>query len=248
MTASLPVDCAGTRRAGTSPTIRGAWSALRRLDRHRSRGRGEDHRDEGELNASQRCTTTGVPRFGTRFLARVQRASAGPPPWDVYEITPTTFYAVATQSRTTPRAGGREPRDPSGPIGLISSTTLVAAEYDRVARGELICLDPEPIGTSRVATLGEEPVVPADDHVRRHVRPLLERHGSRPVASDWPRSRDFASAARAGRHRGRRGRLALRKRPAVCFHISSSVSPGRGIMVPRGSGDRPWQGRRRWAG
>ena len=31
------------------------------------------------------------------FWHEFSAPSAGPPPWDVYEITPTTFYAVATE-------------------------------------------------------------------------------------------------------------------------------------------------------
>jgi general stress protein 26 len=54
-------------------------------------------RDEGEL---QRIATLyddwGPQVRDGAFWHEFSAPSAGPPPWDVYEITPTTFYAVAT--------------------------------------------------------------------------------------------------------------------------------------------------------
>jgi hypothetical protein len=36
-------------------------------------------------------------RFGTpRQVAEYSAPSAGPPPWDVYEVTPATVFAVGT--------------------------------------------------------------------------------------------------------------------------------------------------------
>ena len=54
-------------------------------------------RDDGEL---QRIATLfgdwGPQVRDGAFWHEFSAPSAGPPPWDVYEITPTTFYAVAT--------------------------------------------------------------------------------------------------------------------------------------------------------
>ena len=55
-------------------------------------------RDEGEL---QRIATDLFGGWGPQvrdgaFWHEFSAPSAGPPPWDVYEITPTTFFAVAT--------------------------------------------------------------------------------------------------------------------------------------------------------
>ena len=54
-------------------------------------------RDEGELQRIAKLYDDWGPevRDGA-FWHEFSAPSAGPPPWDVYEITPTTFYAVAT--------------------------------------------------------------------------------------------------------------------------------------------------------
>jgi len=56
-------------------------------------------RDETEL---QRIATTLFDDWGPQvrdgaFWHEFSAPSAGPPPWDVYEITPKTFYAVASE-------------------------------------------------------------------------------------------------------------------------------------------------------
>jgi hypothetical protein len=54
-------------------------------------------RDEGELQRIAKLFDDWGPevRDGA-FWHEYSAPSAGPPPWDVYEITPTTFYAVAS--------------------------------------------------------------------------------------------------------------------------------------------------------
>ena len=54
-------------------------------------------RDEGELQRIAKLYGDWGPevRDGA-FWHEFSAPSAGPPPWDVYEITPTTFFAVAT--------------------------------------------------------------------------------------------------------------------------------------------------------
>jgi hypothetical protein len=55
-------------------------------------------RDEGELQRIAVLFAGWGPevRDGA-FWHEFSAPSAGPPPWDVYEITPTTFYAVASE-------------------------------------------------------------------------------------------------------------------------------------------------------
>ena len=54
-------------------------------------------RDEGQLQRIAKLYDDWGPevRDGA-FWHEFSAPSAGPPPWDVYEITPTTFFAVAT--------------------------------------------------------------------------------------------------------------------------------------------------------
>jgi PPOX class probable F420-dependent enzyme len=54
-------------------------------------------RDDAELNRIAKLFDDWGPevRDGA-FWHEFSAPSAGPPPWDVYEITPTTFYAVAS--------------------------------------------------------------------------------------------------------------------------------------------------------
>ena len=60
-------------------------------------GKAEIIRDEGELQRIAELYSGWGPevRDGA-FWHEYSAPSAGPPPWDVYEITPTTIYAVAT--------------------------------------------------------------------------------------------------------------------------------------------------------
>jgi nitroimidazol reductase NimA-like FMN-containing flavoprotein (pyridoxamine 5'-phosphate oxidase superfamily) len=60
-------------------------------------GRARIVRDEDELERIRELYSDWGPevRDGA-FWHEFSAPSAGPPPWDVYEITPTTFYAVAT--------------------------------------------------------------------------------------------------------------------------------------------------------
>ena len=55
-------------------------------------------RDEGELQrlAAELFSDWGPQVRDGAFWHEFSAPSAGPPPWDVYEITPTTFYAVAS--------------------------------------------------------------------------------------------------------------------------------------------------------
>ena len=54
-------------------------------------------RDEGELKRIAELFSGWGPEVRDRaFWHEYSAPSAGPPPWDVYEITPTTIYAVAT--------------------------------------------------------------------------------------------------------------------------------------------------------
>ena len=54
-------------------------------------------RDEGELQRIAKLYGDWGPQVRDgAFWHEFSAPSAGPPPWDVYEITPTTFYAVAT--------------------------------------------------------------------------------------------------------------------------------------------------------
>ena len=55
-------------------------------------------RDEGELQriATQLFSDWGPQVRDGALWHEFSAPSAGPPPWDVYEITPTTIYAVAS--------------------------------------------------------------------------------------------------------------------------------------------------------
>jgi hypothetical protein len=54
-------------------------------------------RDEGELERIARLYSDwGSQVRDGAFWHEYSAPSAGPPPWDVWEITPTTIYAVAT--------------------------------------------------------------------------------------------------------------------------------------------------------
>lgn len=54
-------------------------------------------RDEGELERIAKLFSGWGPQVRDgAFWHEYSAPSAGPPPWDVYEITPTTVYAVAT--------------------------------------------------------------------------------------------------------------------------------------------------------
>jgi nitroimidazol reductase NimA-like FMN-containing flavoprotein (pyridoxamine 5'-phosphate oxidase superfamily) len=54
-------------------------------------------RDEDELQRIAKLYSDWGPQVRDgAFWHEYSAPSAGPPPWDVYEITPTTFYAVAT--------------------------------------------------------------------------------------------------------------------------------------------------------
>jgi hypothetical protein len=54
-------------------------------------------RDDGELRRIAKLYDDWGPQVRDgAFWHEFSAPSAGPPPWDVYEITPTTIYAVAT--------------------------------------------------------------------------------------------------------------------------------------------------------
>jgi hypothetical protein len=54
-------------------------------------------RDEGELQRIAKLYSGWGPQVRDgAFWHEYSAPSAGPPPWDVYEITPTTIFAVAT--------------------------------------------------------------------------------------------------------------------------------------------------------
>ena len=54
-------------------------------------------RDDDELGGSRRSSRDWGPQVRDgAFWHEYSAPSAGPPPWDVHEITPTTVYAVAT--------------------------------------------------------------------------------------------------------------------------------------------------------
>jgi general stress protein 26 len=54
-------------------------------------------RDEGQLQRIAKLYDDWGPQVRDgAFWHEFSAPSAGPPPWDVYEITPTTFFAVAT--------------------------------------------------------------------------------------------------------------------------------------------------------
>jgi hypothetical protein len=76
------------------PALHGQHRGARH--RHRGRGRGKDHPEEAELQRIAKLFDDWGPevRDGA-FWHEFSAPSAGPPPWDVYEIRPTTVYAVA---------------------------------------------------------------------------------------------------------------------------------------------------------
>ena len=62
------------------------------------------------------------------FTHEYSAPSAGPPPWYVYEITPTTVYGVLGADRAAPLAGGSDDpatrsRQPGAPVA--ATTALV---------------------------------------------------------------------------------------------------------------------------
>jgi nitroimidazol reductase NimA-like FMN-containing flavoprotein (pyridoxamine 5'-phosphate oxidase superfamily) len=60
-------------------------------------GEAKTIRDEGELQRIATLFSDWGPQVRDgAFWHEFSAPSAGPPPWDVYEITPTTVYAVAT--------------------------------------------------------------------------------------------------------------------------------------------------------
>jgi hypothetical protein len=62
-------------------------------------GRAEKVRDEAKLQRlAQRYRAGGWPATVSdgAFTAEYSAPSAGPPPWDVYEVTPVTIFGLAT--------------------------------------------------------------------------------------------------------------------------------------------------------